>query len=101
MKRRRPSRAHVARFRVDDLEVLVIDLPPDAVGDGELTDAEREVARLAASGLRNQEIARARGTSTSTVANQLGSIYKKLGVSSRFELAAWWTGTGAKRAPAR
>jgi len=33
-------------------------------------------------------VARARGTSPSTIANQLASIFKKLGVGSRFELIA-------------
>jgi DNA-binding CsgD family transcriptional regulator len=53
-----------------------------------LTDAEREVARLAASGSSNAAIARCRKVSPQTVANQLSSIYRKLGVASRIELAA-------------
>jgi len=57
------------------------------VGDPRLSAAEREVARLAASGLSNAEIARARGASPRTIANQLASIYGKLGVDSRAQLA--------------
>lgn len=53
-----------------------------------LAPAEREVARLAADGLSNEEIARARGTAARTIANQLASIYRKLGVGSRVELIA-------------
>jgi DNA-binding CsgD family transcriptional regulator len=53
-----------------------------------LTAAEREVARLVGMGASNQETARARGASGRTIANQLASIFRKLGVGSRFELAA-------------
>jgi DNA-binding CsgD family transcriptional regulator len=54
----------------------------------ELGEAERAVARLAVDGKTNAEIAAARGTSERTVAHQLTSIFKKLGVRSRGELAA-------------
>lgn len=53
-----------------------------------LTEAERWVAEMAIAGLTNREIAAARGASVHTVANQLQSIYRKLGVCSRSELAA-------------
>jgi DNA-binding CsgD family transcriptional regulator len=52
-----------------------------------LSDAEREVAVLALAGLSNSEIGRRRGTSGRTVANQMATIFRKLGVSSRTELA--------------
>jgi DNA-binding NarL/FixJ family response regulator len=52
-----------------------------------LTDAEEGVARLAAAGASNAGIALARQTSPRTVANQLASIFRKLGVASRVELA--------------
>lgn len=51
-----------------------------------LTDAERDVARFVYDGLTNQDIADQRGTAVRTVANQLASIYRKLGLSSREEL---------------
>ncbi|MEZ4372286.1 MAG: LuxR C-terminal-related transcriptional regulator [Polyangiaceae bacterium] len=51
-----------------------------------LTTAEREVARLAASGLSNREIGMRRGVSYRTVANQLQRIFDKLGVSTRTAL---------------
>lgn len=54
-----------------------------------LSAAEREVARAALEGLSNGEIAAARGTSVRTVANQLQSIFRKLGVSGRTELIQW------------
>jgi DNA-binding CsgD family transcriptional regulator len=51
-----------------------------------LTDAEVEVARLVMRGASTADIARGRGVSTRTIANQLASIYRKLGVGSRAEL---------------
>jgi DNA-binding NarL/FixJ family response regulator len=51
-----------------------------------LTDAEQEVALLIFEGATNEQIAHARGASVKTVGNQLGSIFRKLGVCSRFEL---------------
>jgi len=53
-----------------------------------LSEAELEVARRAACGESTARIAAARGTSESTVTNQLGAIYRKLNVSSKAELAA-------------
>jgi DNA-binding NarL/FixJ family response regulator len=43
----------------------------------------------AAAGLSNAAIARARGRSPRTIANQLQSIYRKLGVASRAEMTAY------------
>jgi len=53
-----------------------------------LTPSERAVAELAAAGLSNRRIAELRAASLRTVANQLTSLYKKLGVTSRRELSA-------------
>jgi DNA-binding NarL/FixJ family response regulator len=53
-----------------------------------LTPSERDVALRAFEGASNRAIATARGTSERTIANQLKSIYRKLGVYSRAELAA-------------
>ena len=52
-----------------------------------LTDAEREVAEAFVRGGSMSEIARERGTSKNTVANQLRAIYAKLGATSRLDLA--------------
>lgn len=52
-----------------------------------LTKAEEEVARYVLEGLSNKQIALRRGTCERTVANQLSSLYRKLRVSSRAELA--------------
>ncbi len=51
-----------------------------------LTPREKEIARLASSGLASREIGGRLGISTRTVDNHLGTIYSKLGVSSRTEL---------------
>jgi DNA-binding NarL/FixJ family response regulator len=53
-----------------------------------LTPAERAVAELAVRGLSNAAIARKRRSSPRTVANQLATIYKKLGLGGRRELRA-------------
>ena len=52
------------------------------------SEAEREVALLLVRGATNAEVAAARGTSERTVANQVQSLFRKLGVASRAELAA-------------
>lgn len=51
-----------------------------------LSQSEQEVARALIVGYSNAEIARSRGTSTKTVANQLYAMYRKLGVGTREEL---------------
>jgi len=53
-----------------------------------LTDREREIALLAASGDSSRTIAERLYLSVRTVDNHLGRIYDKLGVSSRADLAA-------------
>ena len=53
-----------------------------------LTEAERAVLAHLMAGSTNGDIAQRRKTSESTVANQVGAIFQKLGVMSRSELAA-------------
>ncbi|MBB4189122.1 response regulator transcription factor [Sinorhizobium terangae] len=52
-----------------------------------LTQREIEVSRLAAMGMRSREIGTQLGISTGTVKLHLHSIYSKLGISTRVELA--------------
>lgn len=52
-----------------------------------LSDREQLVARLARTGAMNREVAELAGVSVRTVENQLQSIYRKLGIRSRKELA--------------
>ena len=52
-----------------------------------LTFREHEVAQLVASGYTNQEIGDRLGISLQTVKNHLQSIFRKLAVANRVELA--------------
>jgi len=75
--------------RIDDRLLLVsTPLPTRRLTSFGLTDAEREVARLAIEGRSNGEIARLRACSERTVANQLAAAYVKAGVSGRRALRA-------------
>ncbi len=57
---------------------------------GELTEAERRVATLAAAGRTNREIADTLFMSVRTVEGHLSHVYGKLGVRSRTELALFF-----------
>jgi DNA-binding CsgD family transcriptional regulator len=77
------------RFTIAGQPLVYISAPVASVERfAALTPAERSVAFLAASGATHAEIAKARGSSPRTVANQLARIYRKLGVGSRVELVA-------------
>lgn len=75
------------RIEIDGTELFVLGTPslsqclPD-----HLTKAERDVAALVLEGLSNQAIARARGTSVRTIANQVAAVFRKLKVTARVEL---------------
>jgi DNA-binding CsgD family transcriptional regulator/tetratricopeptide (TPR) repeat protein len=56
--------------------------------DSDLTPAELRVARLAASGMTNKDIASALFISPKTVEHNLSSVYRKLAVRTRAELAS-------------
>lgn len=56
---------------------------------GELTESEARVARLAAAGLTNREIARTLSIGVRTVEGHLSKVYPKLEIRSRTELAAF------------
>ena len=92
---RQPTAASFSLLEIDTVgfHALVIKLDhhrPDAADTPEecLTQAETEVARAAVDGLSNREIAEQRGTAARTVAVQLRSIYRKIGIASRTDLAA-------------
>jgi DNA-binding CsgD family transcriptional regulator len=69
-------------------EIQVFSVPSGQQGGSRLSPAEGEVLRLLLRGYRNKEIAQVRKVSPRTVANQVASIFRKLGVQSRSELAA-------------
>jgi tetratricopeptide (TPR) repeat protein/DNA-binding CsgD family transcriptional regulator len=52
-----------------------------------LTPSERRVAELAAEGLSNRDVAQALFVTTKTVETHLGSVYRKLAVGGRTDLA--------------
>jgi DNA-binding NarL/FixJ family response regulator len=52
-----------------------------------LTDREHQVARAVSRGLRNRQIAAEFGISEETVKKHLATIYSKLDLSGRVELA--------------
>jgi DNA-binding CsgD family transcriptional regulator len=85
-----------AAYHVHRLEGTVQDDAPalGSVGDTEtlaLSAREREIALLAARGESNLEIARSLSISHKTVEKHLGSVYEKLGVSSRRALRSFVT----------
>jgi DNA-binding CsgD family transcriptional regulator len=83
-----PTGLEASTFFVDDDEYVVLSFPlPEVRIPAELTSAEAEVVRSALHGRSNAEIARERKTSSNTVANQLRSVYAKLQLSGRNELA--------------
>ena len=60
---------------------------------GELTDREREIAALVATGSSNQQVASILHLSEKTVANALTRTYAKLRVGSRTQLAVAHSGS--------
>lgn len=87
--RRAPSPISL-RLRVGDEQIAIYGFPSDAPREGAagptLTEAELVVAAALVTGASADEIARARGTSPRTVANQIAAIHRKMGVDSRMSL---------------
>ncbi len=80
---------HVAHFDFQGEHFALVSHPSAAQATlGALTPAEHAVATLVMDGHSNAQVARLRRTSVHTVGNQIASIFRKLGVSSRFELIA-------------
>jgi DNA-binding NarL/FixJ family response regulator len=82
-----PKGLEVTTFELGGDEYATFSFPVPAlrVPDG-LSYAEQAVVRAVLEGKSNAEIAKGRGTSPNTVANQLRSIYSKLRVTCRIEL---------------
>jgi DNA-binding NarL/FixJ family response regulator len=57
---------------------------------GTPNDRERRVIELVAQGLKNKEVATEIGTTEHVVKNYLRTIYDKLGLWNRVELALWY-----------
>ena len=67
-------------------ELARVGLRPRA--PAELTQTERRVAELAATGMTNRQVATAAFLAPKTIDNVLGRVYRKLGIASRAELGA-------------
>jgi DNA-binding NarL/FixJ family response regulator len=74
------------RLGGDDFAWLSLRLPKQPKLPSGLTPAEEEVVIWLLEGKSNSEIARARGVTASTVANQIQTVFRKLGVGSRWAL---------------
>lgn len=68
-----------------ELEVVSVPRPTLKLAEA-LSGAEREVTVRVVEGLDHEAIARMRGTSKRTIANQIAAAYRKLGISGRAEL---------------
>jgi DNA-binding CsgD family transcriptional regulator len=80
-----------ARTRVVELQLRAasgafVELLEEHFDTWGLTPAERDVAWFAVKGLSTQDIARMRNTSEGTVKAQSNAIYRKAGVSGRYQL---------------
>ena len=76
-----------ARVREELVELGVEPSVAAPSGVRALTQTERRVAALAAEGRSDSEIAQALYVTPNTIDTQLGGVFRKLGVSSRDELA--------------
>ena len=91
-----PRDLEAAKLDVGGEEFLLLTFPTDANDFSNLSESERQVATELLRGKSYREIARIRGTKVGTVANQVRSLFRKLAIRSRSELARART-TGAKR----
>ena len=67
-----------------------------AASDDKLSETERQIVELVVAGRRNREVAAELSLSPNTIAWNLSKVYRKLGVSSRTELAAQIAATRAE-----
>ena len=81
------------KFSHEGVEYLYATYPSDITLPDGLTDAEADVAKMIAAGRSNAEIAEARSVSVRTIANQVASIFRKVGVSSRSDLLVMLRGS--------
>ena len=79
-----PRDLSVLRFELAEGQYAIFEFPTPEVNVPQgLSQAEDSVVRAILAGKSNAVIARERGTSPRTVANQLQSIYRKLKLSGR------------------
>jgi two-component system, NarL family, nitrate/nitrite response regulator NarL len=94
------SHAKTDRYRDDKPRTISYKTTPEeAVKIAQLTDREREVVMLVGEGLRNQQIADRLFISVITVRHHISSVFSKLEVKDRFELAIYAYRHGLARLP--
>ena len=109
--KRRPSRAspgsaapdegegpRFSSFSYAGEEFVVFSAPVALEIEGAFTPSETDILSAVARGMSNSAIARARGTSARTVANQIATLFGKTGASSRAELAQFASRIGSPSA---
>jgi DNA-binding NarL/FixJ family response regulator len=80
------------RITCEGEDIVVFSWNTDPVPRAALTSSERAVLALVLDGMGNAAIATARNTSARTIANQVASILRKTGASSRFDLIRRYAG---------
>ncbi len=84
-----PAGLQVETFESAGETFAIIEVPcAPRRDDAHLTRTQRNILDLLLAGCSNAEIARKRGRSVRTVAHQVDSIFRRLGVGSRLELFA-------------
>jgi DNA-binding NarL/FixJ family response regulator len=78
---------HVAGKLFDRITQQPVSVMPDGKLISQLSDREREVLRLLATGLSNTEIAQTLFLSEGTVKNYVSALFSKLGVTDRTQAA--------------
>lgn len=99
-----PAGLRATSFTHGSQALVVLSYPVHPHGDDDervlqaygLSEAERSVALLTLHDLSDAQIAALRGTSKATVSAQLNRAYRKLGIFSRRELAAFIENSFAK-----
>jgi DNA-binding NarL/FixJ family response regulator len=80
--------ASIAHVRWSGKRFAILAVPLGPAVPASLSGAERHVVELVLAGKSNAAIAAARGVSPRTVENQLASVMRKLGATSRADLTA-------------
>jgi DNA-binding NarL/FixJ family response regulator len=87
----------VDRFELGDDRYALLEWPARARSvPAHLSPSERDVLALVLAGLSNRQIAEQRHRSLRTVAHQVDSIFRRLGVGSRLELFAMFSRGGGE-----
>jgi DNA-binding NarL/FixJ family response regulator len=94
VEKARRGRAQIAEVKIGSETLLSIRCPiaPRPEMEVRLSNAETNVAWLISDGESNREIAFSRGTADRTVANQVASLFAKLDLSRRFDVAQFVLG---------